>query len=190
MNLSKQTKSNTKTLYAIASAAVGLLGLTGCGDRDAAQATAVAVAPPDYILSTAPTGAVPLREALAAATGTPVVVEGRIGGTVSPFAEGYVAFLLADEGLVFCDEMGDDGHCATPWDACCEDPDKVAAARILVQVTDANGLAIEGNPQADAGLAPNDTVQVIGYFADAAGGQRVLVAEGIYQRPRAAGGHR
>ena len=46
-------------------------------------------------------------------------------------------FRSGDESLETCDELPDD-HCPTPWDACCEDKDKILAGTLSVQILDEN----------------------------------------------------
>ncbi|MGE9289580.1 MAG: hypothetical protein ACQKBT_01240 [Puniceicoccales bacterium] len=102
-----------------------------------------------------------------------VTVEGKIGGTPTPFGDGYAVFFLADESLVFCNEMGDD-HCPTPWDACCEDPDKASRNRILVQFSDETGEIVAGTVKGVNDLREMDRVVIRGKVLPAAGGGVVM----------------
>ncbi|MFW5883723.1 MAG: hypothetical protein ACOCVG_05080 [Verrucomicrobiota bacterium] len=115
----------------------------GCGEGGNAQSDRAATASPAELeaifVAEAPEGAQPVKSVIdAPKQGEAVVVSGQIGGMVEPFGEGYALFMLADESLMFCDETGDMA-CQTPWDACCEDPEKVKANRLLVQFADASG---------------------------------------------------
>ena len=113
--------------------------------------------------------------------GEEVTVRGQIGGAVDPFGEGYAIFLLADESLLFCDEM--EMSCPTPWDACCEDPEKVQANRALVQITDEKGQVLPLSLKDFEGLAPNSKVVVAGKVAEVdQAGNVIIDASGIYRR--------
>jgi hypothetical protein len=101
-------------------------------------------------------------------------VRGQIGGTRLPFVDGYAGFVLADPELVFCDEMGDD-HCNTPWDACCEDPDRLKAMRVSVQFVDATSNPIQQNLQTSIGLNELDEVVVIGTVAESSTPTNVII---------------
>lgn len=108
-------------------------------------------------------GVIEAREALK--PGDSARIGGQIGGVVEPFFSAFAGFVLADPSLVFCDEMGDDGHCPTPWDACCEDPDKVKASRITVQFVDSSGMPVDGGIRGVGGIREGDTVVVEGVVA-------------------------
>jgi hypothetical protein len=162
--------------------------LTGCGKADPDPATSVAAAdraiqPSAILLAERPAETVSLASALeTAANGSVVVVEGRVGGTLNPITEGFAAFVLADEAIWFCDEAEDD-HCATPWDACCENPDKVKALRVFVQFTDESGAPLQGDLLDQVGLAPNQTVAVAGELAIDAQGNRRIDASQLWIAP-------
>lgn len=113
------------------------------------------------------------RESLKA--GDPATVTGQIGGADKPFIEGYAGFILADESIMFCDETGDDDHCSTPWDACCEDPDKVTANRLTVQFTDETGNPIAGNLKGISALSELDIVTVKGTVAEGSDEKNLVI---------------
>ncbi|MGC9450371.1 MAG: hypothetical protein ACP5I4_02900 [Oceanipulchritudo sp.] len=159
-----------------------LLGLAGCGPEPGSQADATpADAASDLILTEVPDSAPGLLEALQEARpGTAILFTGRVGGTLEPFSEGFAGFVVADEVLEFCDEMGDDSHCKTPWDACCEDPGKIAASRAFVQFVDEAGDPLMMDLQESVGLAANDTVVVRGTLSpDSTPENRIILAEGL-----------
>lgn len=93
--------------------------------------------------------------------GDVVHISGQIGGASSPFAEGFAAFVIADESLTFCSENPADS-CGTPWDACCETPEKISASRAMVQFTDAEGNPVASGLKGRKGLAELDHVVVTG----------------------------
>ncbi len=113
--------------------------------------------------------------------GDEAVVFGQIGGVETPFIDGYAGFVLADTDLVFCNEMGDDDHCPMPWDACCEDPDKLQASRLSVQFVDAEGLPIEEDIKGYAKLRELSEVVVVGTVASASTADNLIIeATGVY----------
>ena len=149
------------------------------GDAGVA-ADSAAAATTAFLLKEVPAGATSLNEAMATASpGDAVLVTGRVGGSVEPLTHGFAGFILADESLVFCDEMGD-SHCATPWDACCEDPDKLTASRAFVQFVDASGDPVPVDLKAAIGLSENATVIVQGRLSpDSTPANRIILAEGL-----------
>ena len=84
--------------------------------------------------------------------GETVRVTGQIGGTVKPFGEDFAIFMLADESLTFCNEMAVPDHCPTPWDACCEPPEKLRKNRTVVQLSNAAGEVIPVDLKGRQGL--------------------------------------
>lgn len=134
------------------------------------------------ILKDAPSGALSVSDAFKQAKpGTAIHVTGQIGGAQKPFIDSYAGFVLADPKIDFCDEMGDD-HCSTPWDACCEDPDKLKSMRISVQLVDANGAPIQADLKQSIGIKELDQVTVVGTVAEASTATNVIInATGLYR---------
>lgn len=154
-----------------------VLVLTACGPSDSPSISRTSK---DNTLTTmqlseAPKNVLRVASVRARANpGTSITVRGQIGGTRLPFVDGYAGFVLADPELVFCDEMGDN-HCNTPWDACCEDPDKLKAMRVSVQFVDAIGNPIQQNLQTSIGLNEFDEVVVIGTVAESSTPTNVII---------------
>ena len=99
---------------------------------------------------------------------------------MEPLSEDFAGFVLADEVIEFCDEMAEKGHCPTPWDACCEDPDKIAASRAFVQFVDEDGMPLPVSLREAIGLKENDSVIVRGTLSpDSTQDNRIIIAEGI-----------
>lgn len=161
--------------------AAGLL-LAGCGGGNDEAGPAGADAEPapgtDVLVASLPDDAPGLVEAIMdAQPGEEILFTGRVGGTMDPITPGFAAFVVADERLVFCDEMGDDDHCPTPWDACCEDPEKIASSRAFVQFVDGAGEPLPVNLAEATGLEANDTVVVRGRLSpDSTPGNPIIVA--------------
>ena len=163
---------------------LALLGLIGCGGpektSEVSSEPSPAVAEIESRFTTSPpTDAIAVGELLASTeTEGTVSVVGQIGGTVSPFGEGYAVFFLADESLVFCTEMESD-NCPTPWDACCEDPDKVKDNRLLVQFTGDSGEVLPISLNGIKNLEELRRVIVTGTLISAEGGGVILDAKTI-----------
>lgn len=132
-------------------------------------------------LNERPADAIPVGEARTGVEpGAEVAVSGLIGGTLEPFVDGYAAFVLADPSILFCNEMSDE-HCETPWDACCEDPDKLSANRISVQFVDANQQILNEGLKGRGGLQELSEVVVTGTISPDSTPENVnLLAQSLY----------
>lgn len=160
--------------------------ITACGPKSGDESTQSADLSPledIRILDTNPVGAISVKAARTELKpGDKAVVFGQIGGVDHPFLEGYAGFVLSDTDVVFCDEMGDDDHCPTPWDACCEDPDKVKASRASVQFVDAAGDIIATSIKGHGGLKELDEIVVVGTVGDLSTPENLIIeASGIYR---------
>lgn len=125
-------------------------------------------------MDSAPEDAIAVTEARNLEPGDSVVVTGVIGGVMHPFTEGFATFVLGDDAIVFCNEMGDD-HCATPWDACCEDRDVLAKSRAMVQVLDADGTPLAQGLRQVNGLVELSKVTVIGVVAEQSTQENLII---------------
>ena len=183
MNTQKNHTSTLTTTFALG--AFALLA-TACGPKEqpsARPATSDTSAQSiELLLTDAPSNALSVATARAQAQpGEPIQVHGQIAGTRAPFIDGYAGFVLADSELEFCNEMDDD-HCSTPWDACCEDPDKLNAMRLSVQFVDANGNPIQQDLKATLSLKEQDHVTVIGTVTETSTPSNVIIhATGLYK---------
>lgn len=175
---------NTKSILLSASLSASMLFLVACSPSDEASTTAdTSATTAALLLSETPTEAVSVYEARKQAQpGATIQVSGQIGGTLKPFIEGYAGFVLADPQLDFCNEMGDDEHCSTPWDACCEDPDKLQSMRVSVQFVDSNGNPIQADLKQNLGIQELDEVTVVGTVADSSTASNTIIhATGLYK---------
>ncbi len=158
----KKTSNPIVSRVVIALVSVSALALSACKPQSDENLTVQAS--PEILslfVEGTPEGADPVKAVIGAQPGAKVVVTGVIGGVLHPFTEGYASFVLADDTLLFCNEMEDD-HCETPWDACCEDPDKIRQMRLVVQAVDAEGLPVEQGLRGVGGLKELDVVTVSG----------------------------
>ena len=113
--------------------------------------------------------------------GDVVTIEGKVMGAKEPFVDGRAAMLVGDESvIVSCDLMGDESHCSTPWDVCCERAENLRAGTVLVQVTDAEGQVVKEGLRGVKGLKELSRIRVRGTVGDVSdGGQVTINAEAI-----------
>jgi hypothetical protein len=113
--------------------------------------------------------------------GAEIVVVGRIGGSKKPFT-GRASFTIVDASLKPCNEIEGDS-CTEPWDYCCEPPDNLAKATLLVKIVNPEGKTFSEDAQATLGLEPLQTVVVRGTAQKSEGGRiAALNASGVYVR--------
>ena len=136
------------------------------------------------ILDTQPTDALAVKAARTQLKpGDEALVFGQVGGVVKPFLEGYAGFVIGDTEILFCDEMEDDGHCTTPWDACCENPDFLQESRASVLFIDAQGNAIETGIQGFNGIEGLSTVFVKGTVSQSSTPDNLIIeATGVFMQ--------
>jgi hypothetical protein len=104
-----------------------------------------------------------------------VVVVGRIGGRVNPWAKGMAAFSIVDRTLRPCNEIEGD-TCKTPWDYCCEP--NLSKATVLVMVTSKDGKVVMKDARQLLGVKELDTVTLVGKAKrDKAGNLSILVSK-------------
>ena len=93
-------------------------------------------------------------------------------GTLQDFGE-LSTFLLVDDALLDCTEMGEDDHCQTPWDYCCADPDELQKFTINVEFLE-DGVPLDWSFKGQHGLDHLSEVMVAGVFRkDSAGNMRL-----------------
>lgn len=141
----------------IAATTLALATLTACRESHSAeQAT-----PADFILTSAPEGAVEVTAAKATATeGDPITLTATIGGRAQPITTDSAAFTVMDNAIPSCIAMEGKG-CPTPWDYCCETAKSRTQHSATIQLVDADGNPLNADPVA-AGLEPLDTITVVG----------------------------
>lgn len=165
------------------------LFLAGCGGDSPSEVETTAVdagssvsAEPSFLFEQKPSGAIAVSDARGSAPGEEIVVEGVIGGVLHPFTEGFAVFVIGDDALVYCNEMEND-HCATPWDACCEDPELRKRSIASVEIVDSDGLPIETSAQSMLALEELDRVVVTGTVSESSTPDNLIIAaRGIYKQ--------
>ncbi len=177
-----------KNLRNIAATLVLGLALTGCGGKKESGAGKPAPADAEQqieavLLKAEPEGAVGVAAARQSAKpGDTIVVTGRVAGADQPFTEGYAVVVLGDDALQTCERIPGD-ECETPWDACCEDPDKIKASRISVQVLGEDGRPAARSLKGVGGIKELDTLVVKGTVADSSSADNlILTASGIFRK--------
>ncbi len=177
------------TLPTLSLCGLTLIFLAGCGKPNTtttSNESAETINPLiSLILNDAPTDPVPVAQARGEITpGTEVTLIGQVGGSSRPFNANYASFVLTDQDVMFCDEMGDAGHCPTPWDACCEDIDKLKASRASIQVVNNDGRPLPQTLKGVGGIQELDTLIVEGVIAEGSSTDNLIVnATGIYKQP-------
>ena len=107
-----------------------------------------------------------------------MVVLGRIGGSKTPFT-GRAAFTIVDHSLVPYNERADDA-CPTPWDYCCDAPDELARATILVKFVDDAGKTLAQDAKDLLGLKELQTVIIRGRIRQGGDNSISVVAGGLF----------
>jgi hypothetical protein len=177
----KNTKKRfTRNLQTGAFAFAALI-FAACGEKTAQEPTAsqtpqeTSMPESIQLLDTKPEGAIAVKTAREQLKpGDEALVYGQIGGVKNPFFDGYAGFVLTDTDVMFCDEMGDD-NCPTPWDACCEDSDKLKQSRASVQFVDAEGKILTHSLGDFAGLKGLDQVTVQGKVAPSSTSENLVI---------------
>ncbi len=160
----------------------GLMLLGGCGQSPPEQTESTSnQLLANYLLSSEPVDAMPVATARSEVEpGQDIILRGQVGGTLKPFNSEFAVMVIADQAVMFCDEMDDD-HCETPWDACCEDADKLKMSRATVQMVDESGTPLAATLRGLGGLQELDHVSVTGTVDESSTDENLLVnASGIY----------
>ena len=95
--------------------------------------------------------------------GDTVAVRGIIGGRTDALSKDSAFFVMVDPGL-HNECVGEDDHCATPWDYCCAVPEDIQTNSATVQLVDAEGNPLEFDLSGQ-GISPLDEVVVVGTVA-------------------------
>lgn len=126
-------------------------------------------------LATAPSPAASVADVRKLDSGADVVVVGRVKDIVATRA----VFTIADLSLKSCAEPGDSMNCATPWDYCCEDRERLAAGVATIEIRDGDA-PLQGTVQFWNGLDHLKQVVVAGRLVKDEKGNASVIASGIY----------
>lgn len=133
--------------------------------------------PEGLLVTTAPSGAVSVAAARkdAAKDGAEIVLRGRIGGRMTSLLDKAAIAVLADEkAITACNDMPGDA-CKTPWDYCCETPEKLKASTATIQVRGADGKILKAPLRGLGGLKELSTVVVKGTVDKASSKDALIV---------------
>ncbi len=150
---------------------ISAMALFGCGDAQTQESNGTAQtainAPTDLFTNSRPPDAPGLAEVKKSASkGDAIRFMGRVGGKVEPFVSSSAVFVVADPSLISCELMGEEDHCAVPWDYCCEDADDVRNGIGTVRIVDGNGRPLRGSAENMGGLSPSKFVLIEGVLQD------------------------
>ncbi|WP_035607373.1 hypothetical protein [Haloferula sp. BvORR071] len=167
-----------KTIVAL----LTVIALASCEKKaETAAAAKASAAPPSAALSkvlgTAPAAAPQAIHNVrtSAKPGDTITISGKIMGNISPFVAGRAAFVLGDpEVIQACNEMPGD-KCETPWDACCDTPEKKKQGTATIQVVDAEGRTLKEPLEGVGGLEKLAKVTVTGTVAAESSADLLLV---------------
>ena len=99
--------------------------------------------------------------------GDEISLSGRVMGREKVFVDGRASFILGDPStLTPCGEMGEDDHCSTPWDACCDSKEDLRNGIASIQILGEDGRVFSGNIKGTKGLKELSTVTVSGTVAE------------------------
>lgn len=165
-----------RSFVALASIAIFVGGLSGCGQSKTGSSTAVNS---PYRLATEPAGAKGVKLARKdAKDADEVTLVGRIGGDANPWIQGQAAFLIVDSELKPC---ADDEGCPTPWDYCCS-MDLLPENKAMVKIVDGSGKTVATDARELLGVKELQTVVVHGRAKKDEGGNLTILADGIFVR--------
>lgn len=158
---------------------LSLLLFAGCSAEGAKQPPApqAAAAVAKMVLAADPGDAIGVVAAKESGEAAKVVVEGRVHDMV----KGFAVLKLMDTALHYCGQV-DAEDCETPWDYCCDSPDRRKQHSLLVEFRDAAGKPIATPAMPNARHC--DLVKVRGEMTVDEHGSHVLVADGIFQVER------
>lgn len=153
-----------KKSYVVTLSAV-LAVLVGCGGSE--EEVSTADVPPVFVEDAIAGTPTPIPAARGQfKPGDEVTLTGLVMGVKDPFVKGRAVFVLGDEATITpCDRMGDDDHCATPWDACCDANTIRSAGTAAIQVLDESGRPAKVGLKGVHGLSELSRVTVSGVVA-------------------------
>lgn len=173
-----------KTKFTMVAAIAGCLMFSGCSGEPGESKTSVAApvqVEPELqamiVKEKGPEQFVGVAQAKEqSADGEEVVLTGRL----KDFVGGKSAFTVVDGSVRSCLEMGDEDHCDTPWDYCCEPRENLTKNSLLVKVVNADGKMFNSEVKGVSSLDHLSTVVVTGKMNRDEAGEVTLDASKIY----------
>lgn len=162
-------KLNRRSMLAALLSATAALALSGPAHA------ADAALPATLLADKAPKGAVSVAKARETAqAGEAIVLRGKIGGRAVALTPKTAIAVLADEtALKPCNAIPGDA-CVTPWDYCCESPEKLKASTATIQVRGSDGKIVRTTLRGLGHLKELSTVVISG-TVDAASNKDILI---------------
>jgi hypothetical protein len=119
--------------------------------------------PASLLAEKAPKDAVSVAKARETAKpGEAIVLRGKIGGRkIALVPKAAIAVLADEKSITSCNNMPGDS-CATPWDYCCETPEKLTASTATIQVRDEKGKVLRAPLRGLGELKELSTVVISG----------------------------
>lgn len=177
--------SRSNLRHAVLILAASLIPLSACEERPKTPpanglAKPVAALPAGFFLASAPADAKTVEQIKGTAKpGDSVTIQGRIGGSESPFVEGRAVFTIIGPGIPACSDNPDD-HCKIPWDYCCETPEDIASHSATIQIVDDKGALLRTSLKGQSGIKELSDLIVVGKVAQAEDKVLVVHATGVY----------
>ncbi len=178
-----------KSILTLVSASFILLSLAACtggknsdakesSHEEKEQQTQLAA----LFMESAPENAITVAEAREnAEPGQELIVTGRIAGQMKPLAEDLALVTLVDDTVETCDMIPGD-TCPTPWDACCEAKEVIAANRLTVQFLNADGKPIRAGLKGINGVKELDRLVVKGTADESSTADNLIInADRVYR---------
>lgn len=163
--------------------ALAALSLAACSDKKettdtpppsggADIASVIVTAPPE-----APASIQSVRQS--AKAGETLTVTGQIMGDKTVLVDNRAIMKIGDPAAISACEP--DEGCATPWDACCSDPDVIKGATLTVQVVDKDGKILKSGFRGVSGIKELSEVIVTGVVAEGSNKDNLMLnATAIY----------
>jgi hypothetical protein len=148
------------------------IALAGCGSDEKSTTTSAQAelsgVPNTFFTTDRPAKVQDLVEVKKTAKkGDEVTFLARIGGRKNAsFVPTLAMMIVADPGLISCELMGEEEHCATPEDYCCEDPELYSQGLGTVRFMDKNGDVFPYSVEGDHGMEVLKYVVVDGTVVD------------------------
>lgn len=154
-----------KTLAITALAAILPLAACNESENDATSSSTntqpTSNASPEWLLASMPADPVTVVNARETAKeGDTITITGLIGGRMDALSNEASVFVLVDESLHNpC--VGEDDHCATPWDYCCTSREVIASNLATVRLVGPDGRTLSQDLRR-FGIEELDKVVIVG----------------------------
>ena len=149
------------TIRLMLSTSAVILALAACGEEKGPVPRSAAL-PAGLVVRGVAEGPGVGTAKTSAKVGQPITLVGCIGGSRDPFVQGRAVFTLVDPAIVSCKAMGDEEHCPTPWDYCCESRESLKRNIATIEIAGSDGRPLPIAVRGLEGLEPLATIAVTG----------------------------